>query len=88
MGRDNQRDVCSRKYKRVIKTQAKYNDLLEVTDVPKDEMDKLLSNVKAMRIIHFALPTNMFRLVSSCEIAKEIWDRLRELYSSDADLEQ
>ena len=26
-------------------------------------------------------------MVSSCEIAKEIWDRLKEIYSSDADLE-
>ena len=40
-----------------------------------------------MRIIRFALPLYMFCLVSSCETAKEIWDRLKELYLSDVDLE-
>lgn len=40
-----------------------------------------------MRIIWFALPTDMFLLVSSCETAKEIWERIKELYSSDVDLE-
>ena len=59
--------------KRVIKTQAEYNDLLlEVVDIQKDEKVKLISNVKAMRIIHFALSADTFRLVRSCETAKEI----------------
>lgn len=40
-----------------------------------------------MRIIRFALPSDTFRLVSSCETAKKVWDRMKELYSSDADLE-
>ncbi|KAI3505861.1 hypothetical protein L1887_28170 [Cichorium endivia] len=50
-------------------------------------MDKLMCNVKAFRIIRFALQADTLRLVSSCETAKEIWDRLQELYSEDADLE-
>ena len=40
-----------------------------------------------MRIIQFALPPDTFRLVSSYDTAKGIWDRLKELYSGDADLE-
>ena len=40
-----------------------------------------------MRIIRFALQADTFRLVSSCDTAKAISDRLRELYSTDVDLE-
>ena len=41
--------------KKVIKTQARYNDLLlDEENIPHDENDKLISNVKAMRIIRFA----------------------------------
>ena len=40
-----------------------------------------------MRIIRFPLQPDTFRLMSSCDTAKAIWDRLRELYSTDADLE-
>lgn len=46
-----------------------------------------MSNIKAMRIIQFALPPDTFCLVSACDTTKGIWDRLKELYSSDADLE-
>ena len=56
-------------------------------EVPKDEKDKLISNIKAMRVIRFNLQSDTFRLVSSCSTTKEIWDRLKELYSTDADLE-
>ncbi|XP_023734201.1 uncharacterized protein LOC111882066 [Lactuca sativa] len=73
--------------KRNIKTQKEYNQLLlDVKDATQDEKEKLISNVKAMRIIRFALQADMFRLVSSCETAKEIWERLKELYSIDTDL--
>ncbi|KAL7604947.1 hypothetical protein Lser_V15G14522 [Lactuca serriola] len=49
--------------KRVIKTQSDYNKLfLDVKDVPRDEKDKLISNVKAMGIIRFALPVDTFCL--------------------------
>ena len=66
--------------KRVIKTQAEYNTLLlDVENIAQEEKDNLISDVKDMRIIRFALPTDMFHLVSSCETAKEIWERLREL---------
>ncbi|XP_023756537.1 uncharacterized protein LOC111905086 [Lactuca sativa] len=74
--------------RRIIKTQAEYNTLLvDVKDEPQDEKDRLLSNIKAIRIIRFALPPDTFRLVSACENVKEIWDKLKELYSSDAHLE-
>ncbi|XP_052626733.1 uncharacterized protein LOC111909749 [Lactuca sativa] len=74
--------------RKVIKSQADYNALLvEHANVPHEENEKLLSNIKAMRIIRFALPPDTFRLVSTCTTSKEIWDRLKELYSKDADLE-
>ena len=74
--------------KRKIKTQKEYNQLLlDVRYMPQDEKEILIGNVKAMRIIRFALQADTFRLVSSCETAKEIWDRLKELYSTDVDLE-
>ncbi|XP_023742939.1 uncharacterized protein LOC111891079 [Lactuca sativa] len=70
------------------KNEEEYEDLhLEVVDIPKDEKDKLISNAKVVRIIRFASPADIVCLVSSCETAKEIWYRHRELYSSDADLE-
>ena len=73
--------------KRTIKTQKEYNQLrLDVKDVRQDEKDKLLNNFKAMRIIRFILQADKFCLVSSCDVAKAIWDRLRELYSTNADL--
>ncbi|XP_023748475.1 uncharacterized protein LOC111896725 [Lactuca sativa] len=45
-----------------------------------------MSNIKAMRILQFILPLGTFRLVSVCTTAKEIWDRLKELYLSDIDI--
>ena len=72
----------------VIKTEIDYNKhLIDVKDVPQDEKDKLISNVKAMRIIRFALPADTFCLVISCDTAKVIWDRLKELYSTDVNIE-
>ena len=69
-------------------TQAGYNKLLlNVKDISQDDKDRLISNIKAMRIIRFALPPDTFRLVSSCDTTKAIWDRIKELYSSDVDLE-
>ncbi|XP_023738669.1 uncharacterized protein LOC111886644 [Lactuca sativa] len=38
-------------------------------------------------MIRFALQSETFRLVSSCTTVKEICDRLKELYSTDEDLE-
>lgn len=74
--------------KRVIRTQNDYNKLLfDIKDVPQDEKEKLISNVKALRIIRFALKADTFHLVSSCDTTKAIWDRLKELHSTDADLE-
>ncbi|KAI3767848.1 hypothetical protein L2E82_18277 [Cichorium intybus] len=74
--------------RRVIKTLKEYNNLLVThTNIPQDEKDKLMCNIKAFRIIRFALQADTLRLVSSCETAKEIWDKLKELYSGDADLE-
>lgn len=74
--------------RKIVMTQADYNAILvDHKDTPQDEKDKLSCNIKAMRIIRFALPPDTFRLASACETVKEIWDRLKELYSSDADLE-
>lgn len=56
-------------------------------DVAQDEKDRFMANIKAMRIIRFALPPDIFLLVSTCDSAKEIWNRLVELYSDDVDLE-
>ena len=64
--------------RRVTKTLADYNELiLEHTNVPQEEKDKLMSNIKALRIIWFSLPPDTFRLVSACETAKKVWDRLK-----------
>ena len=72
----------------IVKTQKDYNKLVtDVQKMPQDEKDKILCNVKAMRMIRFALQSDTFRLVGSCTTAKEIWDRLKELYSTDEDLE-
>nr|KAJ0226213.1 hypothetical protein LSAT_V11C100043120 [Lactuca sativa] len=69
-------------------TQKKYNKLLtNVEKIPQDEKEKLLCNVKAKRMIRFDLQYDTFRLVSPCTTAKEIWDRLKELYSTDEYLE-
>ena len=47
--------------RRVIKTQAEYNTLLiDVKDIPQHAKDKMLSYVKAMRIIRFDLPRTPF----------------------------
>ena len=57
----------------VIKTQADYNALLvDHTCIAQDEKDKMMSNINSLRIIRFALPADTLRLVSACEIAKEI----------------
>ena len=71
-----------------VKSQTDYNKLVtDVEKMPQDEKDKILCNVKAMRMIRFAFQSDTFRLVGSCTTAKEIWDRLKELYSTDEDLE-
>ena len=62
-------------------------DSEDVEKIPQDEKYKLMCNVKAMRMIIFTLQVDTFCLVSSCTTAKEIWDRLKELYSTDEDLE-
>ena len=46
-----------------------------------------MRTIKTTRMIRFALQYDTFRLVSSCTAAKQIWDRLKELYSTDEDLE-
>ena len=67
---------------KIIMTQKEYNQLMiDVEMVPQDEKDKLMSNIKAMRMIRFALQSDTFRLVSTCTTTKQIWDRLKELYS-------
>ena len=73
---------------RTVKTQKEYNQLLvDVEKIPQDEKGKLMCKLKALRMIRFSLQDNTLHLVSSCTTAKEIWDRLKELYSTDEDLE-
>ena len=58
---------------RVIKTQKEYNQLMvDVKDVPQDEKDKFVCNIKALRMIRFTLKADTFRLVSSCTTKKEV----------------
>ena len=56
---------------------------VERVDVPKpeaewdeDDVKMLQSNAKAMNVLYCALDPNEFNRISSCESAKEIWDRL------------
>lgn len=73
---------------KIVKTQKEYNQLVnDVKDIPQDKKEKIQCNIKALTMIRFALQSNMFLLVSSCATAKEIWDRFKELYSTDEDLE-
>ena len=58
----------------------------DVEYIPQDEKEKFQCNIKALRMIRFVLQLDTFHLVSSYATAKEIWDRLKELYSIDDDL--
>lgn len=63
-----------------IKTLAEYNKLpLEHKDVAQDDKNRLMANINAMSIIRFDLPPDTFHLMSACDYAKEIWDRLKGL---------
>jgi hypothetical protein len=74
--------------KKEVKTLSEYNKIVaDYDNITADEKMKLMSNVKAMRIIRFALQPDTIRLVNSYDTAKGIWERLKELYSGDADLE-
>ena len=60
---------------KIVKMQKEYNQLVnDVKDIPQDEKEKFQCNIKALRMIRFALQSDTFRLVSSCATAKEIWD--------------
>ena len=81
-------DVHGYGSRKEIKTLVDYNALIiEHNDVTRDEKNKVMSNIKTMRIIRFALPPDTFLLVSACDTAKGIRDKRKELYSVDADLE-
>ena len=59
--------------RKIVKTQAEYNAILvNHKDTPQDEKEKLLSNVKAMKVIIFAIPPDTFHVVISCDTTKEI----------------
>jgi len=74
--------------KKVVKTLSNYHKVVaDHANIMVDKKNKLMSNVKAMRIIRFALQPDTIGLVNSYDTAKGIWDRLKELYSGDADLE-
>ena len=51
-----------------------------------EKKHKHLRTLKALRIIRFALNPDTFHLISSLESAHKIWNRLKELYSGEADL--
>ena len=57
--------------------------LIDGASLPKsegewDELDKKMAqlNVKTMNILYYALDANQFNRISTCNSAKEIWDRL------------
>lgn len=69
-----------------VYTHSDYGKIIEkYNDITKEEKDKLQNDLRAQREIHFVLTPNLFRLVSSSKTTKEIWDCLKELYSSDSD---
>lgn len=64
-----------------VSTQEDYETIIsEYKRIDYVEKGKLLSKLKALRIIRFALPPDTFCLVSSLKSANKIWDRLKELY--------
>lgn len=70
----------------VIKNQEELDNIITASkDIPKDEKDLLKNNLRAKRELCFALPQDMFRLMSSLQTTKEIWGRLKELYSGNGD---
>lgn len=60
--------------------------MVEEKVIVSKEKELLLCILKAFRILRFALPLDTFSLVSSCDTAHDIWNRLKELYTSDDDL--
>ena len=53
----------------------------EWTDV---DMKKVKLNVKAMNTLHCALNITKFNRISSCESAKEIWKKLKDIAIQEA----
>ena len=47
-----------------------------------DEFDKKMTqlNAKAMNVLYYALDVNKFNHISTCNLAKEIWDRLEVIH--------
>ncbi|MED6213960.1 hypothetical protein PIB30_098480, partial [Stylosanthes scabra] len=41
------------------------------------------SNNKAINFLHCALAQDIYTIISSCETAKEIWDKLNVTYEED-----
>ena len=74
--------------KKEVKTQADCVAIIaKHPDTINDKKEKLMCNLKVMIIIRFSLPHDTFCLVHSYDTAKGIWDKLKELYSGDDDLE-
>lgn len=75
------------KTREIIKTQWRLDEIVvDGKDIHSNDKEKLINNLKATMIMRFSLPPDTFRLVSSNETAKEIYDILKELYYGDADL--
>lgn len=74
------------KMKKEVLTQDDFESIIaDDKQVDSVKKEKLINNLKALRIIRLVIPPNHL-LVSSYKYAKETWDRLKELYSGDADL--
>ena len=54
----------------------------ERSEWSKEDKMKVQVNFKAMNVLHCALSQSMFEQISTCSNAKEIWEKLKEDYST------
>lgn len=75
------------KTKEIVTNQEELDDIIaNDKSIESDEKNRLMNNLKETRILRFSLPPNSFQFVSSLSTTKQIWDRVKALYSGDADL--
>nr|AGM34082.1 hypothetical protein [Lactuca sativa] len=66
---------------KIVKTQKEYNQLVnDVKDLPQDEKEKFQCNIKALRMIRFALQSDTFRLKPEEKLVQD-FDRFNHLLS-------
>lgn len=69
------------KTKEPVYSLVEYEQLHEkYTDMANEEKEKLENELNAKKEICFDLSPNTFLLLSSCKIAHDIWNRLKEWY--------